>query len=211
MAPDCRVRGVHGGRRGMEARIPATAAGAATHLDADRGRLRWIHSTMVVAMILTPAGLGGIAAGSGHPAVWAAAVACALGSVFWVMQLTFRLTVQERVAARVAGGGDVPDWFALLESWVGLGHRIHMLASYASAIALTYGLAESDAIAEWLAWAGAIWERHGSPGTCYRGSGSPSSLRSGRMCSPSPLGLQVSSHRCGRTATWRHGCSTRCV
>lgn len=126
-------------------------------LHQDRTRLRWIHSTMLAAMVLTPAGLAAAAAVSGHPAAWAAAIAYGVGAVPWVLQLSFRLTVQERVAAAVADGAPVPDWYAAVESWTGLGHRFHMLVSYVSAVALAWGMAEAELIPNWLGWAGAIW------------------------------------------------------
>jgi hypothetical protein len=126
-------------------------------LHADRLRLRWIHSSMLVAMVLTPAGIAAAAGVAGHPAVWAAAMAYGVGAVPWVLQLTYRLTVQERVAATVADGAAVPDWYLATESWAALGHRVHMLVSYASAVPLAWGMAEVGLIPTWLAWVGAVW------------------------------------------------------
>jgi hypothetical protein len=126
-------------------------------LHADRLRLRWIHSAMLVAMVLTPAGVASAAAVSGHPAAWAAAVAYGVGAVPWMLQLTFRLTVQERVAGAVVAGTPVPGWYVAVESWVALGHRVHMLVAYGSAVPLAWGLAEAAVIPVWLAWAGAVW------------------------------------------------------
>jgi hypothetical protein len=126
-------------------------------LHADRTRLRWIHWSMLVAMLLTPSGLFAAAAASGHPGAWAAAAVYAVGVVPWVLNLTFRLTVQERTAAAVAGGDPLPGWYEPIEQWAGLGHRFHMLASYGSAVLLAWGLAESRVISDWLAWAGAAW------------------------------------------------------
>lgn len=123
----------------------------------DRSRLRTIHSLMLVAMVLTPAGLAAGAAASGQAAIAAAAVAYGLGALLWMLQLTFRLTVQERVAFDVASGAAVPEWFEALERWAALGHRVHMLVSYASAVPLAWGLAQADLIPLWLGWAGAIW------------------------------------------------------
>jgi hypothetical protein len=126
-------------------------------LHTDRSRLRWIHSSMLVAMVLTPAGVAAAAAVSGHPAAWAGAVAYGLGAVLWMQQLAFRLTVQERVAAAVADGAPVPQWYLAIERWSALGHRVHMLASYASAVPLAWGLVAAELIPGWLGWAGAVW------------------------------------------------------
>ena len=126
-------------------------------LHAHRRRLRWIHSTMLVAMVVTPAGLAAAALQSRHPMVWAGAIAYAVGVVPWMLQLTFRLTVQERVAAVVATGEPIPDWYAPMEAWTAFGHRVHMLVSYGSAIPLAWGMVEAGLIPGWLGWAGAVW------------------------------------------------------
>jgi hypothetical protein len=127
------------------------------HLAAHRGRIRWIHRTMTVAMVVTPAGLFATASVAQEPLVWAAAAAYAIGALPWIGHLVFRLTVSERVAADVASGASVPDWFAPLEAWMGVGHRIHMLVAYASAVALAWGLHGTDLVPDWLAWAGGVW------------------------------------------------------
>jgi hypothetical protein len=126
-------------------------------LHADRRRLRWIHWTMLPAVVLTAAGLVATASVAGHPAVWAAAAAWALGAVPWMLNLTFRLSVQERVAEAVAGGVAVPQWYLAGEAWVALGHRVHMLGSYAAALPLAWGLGKAGLIPPWLAWGGAGW------------------------------------------------------
>lgn len=147
------IAGAAGWRLQYQAPLPERMV----HLHADRRRLRWIHSAMVAAMVLTPAGLVATAGVAGQSAVWAAAAAYTTGAILWLLTLTFRLTVQERVAGRVAGGEPLPDWYEPLEAWAGLGHRVHMLVSYAAAIPLAWGLAAVDLIPDWLAWGGAIW------------------------------------------------------
>lgn len=137
-------------------------------LHTDRDRLRWIHSLMIAAMMLTPAGLAAVAGAADQAGVWIAAAAYGLGSVPWLLNLTFRLTVQERAAERTAAGEEVPDWYPALEAWAGLGHRVHMLASYASAVPLAWGLAEVGLIPDWLAWSGAIWGIAWSAGYAIR-------------------------------------------
>ena len=126
-------------------------------LHADRIRLRWIHSSMLAAMVLTPAGIVAAAAVSNQPAVWAGAMAYGLGAVLWMLQLTFRLTVQERVAADVAGGAPVPEWYVAIDHWSAYGHPVHMLVSYAAAVPLAWGMVAADLIPGWLGWAGGMW------------------------------------------------------
>ncbi|HSG78840.1 MAG TPA: hypothetical protein VLD62_04600 [Acidimicrobiia bacterium] len=127
------------------------------HVVTHRTRLRWIHTWMLVAMVLTPAGLAAAAAVSSQPVAWAAATAYAIGALPWIGELSFRLTVAERVAGSVAAGSAVPDWYRPLEAWAALGHRFHMLVSYATAVPLAWGLRDADLIPGWLAWAGAAW------------------------------------------------------
>lgn len=147
------MAGAAGWKLGYEAPLPERM-----HLlHQDRRRLRWIHSTMAVAMLLTPAGLVATAAVSTHPAAWAAALAYAIGAVPWLLNLTFRLTVQEWVAANVSRGSSVPDWYVASEAWMALGHRVHMLVSYGSAVPLAWALATTELIPPWLGWAGALW------------------------------------------------------
>jgi hypothetical protein len=127
------------------------------HVIAHRTRLRWIHSTMLAAMVLTPAGLAAAASVSGEPVAWAGAAAYGIGALPWIGHLAFRLTVPDRVAEGVAGGSAVPDWYEPLEAWVGLGHRFHMIVSYATALPLAWALQNAGLIPGWLGWAGGVW------------------------------------------------------
>jgi hypothetical protein len=127
------------------------------YLHEDRRRLRWIHRTMIGALVVTPAGLGAVGAVADHAAVWAAAVAYTVGGVLWIIDLMFRLTVQEWVAGRVNSGDSLPDLFSPMLDWVGLGYTVHMYTAYLSAVPLAWGLTERGLIPDWLGWTGAAW------------------------------------------------------
>ena len=68
-----------------------------------------------------------------------------------------RETVQEQIAGQVEGGSAMPDFFAPLLDWVGLGHTVHMFVSYLSAVPLAWALTARGLIPDWLGWAGAVW------------------------------------------------------
>jgi uncharacterized membrane protein YtjA (UPF0391 family) len=145
------------GAAGWKLEYEAPLAERLPQLHEDRRRLRWIHRTMIVALVLTPAGLGAVAAVADHPAAWAAAIAYTVGAVLWIVNLMFRLTVQEWVAEQVDGGSAIPGVFVPLLDWVGLGYTVHMFVAYLSAVPLAWALTERGLIPDWLGWAGAAW------------------------------------------------------
>jgi len=68
-----------------------------TVIHTDHRRRRWIHVWMLLAMLITPAGVAGLAVLPGTDAfvliTIMAAVVYGIGSVCWVVSLAFRLTV----------------------------------------------------------------------------------------------------------------------
>lgn len=155
------------GAAGWRLEYEAPIAERLPHLHQDRRRLRWIHRTMIVALVLTPGGLGAAAGVADHPAAWAAAIAYSLGAVLWMVNLMFRLTVQEWVAEQVAGGSEIPKLFVPLLNWVGLGYTVHMFVAYLSAVPLAWALTERALIPDWLGWSGAAWGVLFSAGLAY--------------------------------------------
>ena len=145
------------GAAGWKLEYEAPLAERLPQLHQDRRRLRWIHRTMIVALVLTPAGLGAVAGLADHAGAWAAALAYTIGAVLWIANLMFRLTVQEQVAGQVEGGSAMPDFFAPLLDWVGMGYTVHMFVSYLSAVPLAWALTARGLIPDWLGWAGAVW------------------------------------------------------
>lgn len=155
------------GAAGWRPEYEAPLAERLPHLHQDRRRLRWMHRTMIVALVLTSGGLGAVAGVADHPAAWAAAIAYAVGAALWIVNLMFRLTVQDWVAEQVAGGSEIPIMFVPLLNWVSLGYMVHMFVAYLSAVPLAWALTERALIPGWLGWVGAGWGVLFSAGLAY--------------------------------------------
>lgn len=126
---------------------PPERALAAVH--AERRRHTWIHAWMLVAMIVTPAGLAGYAMLAASPVAAMAAVAYNIGAVAWIAALTFRLTVLRWAAARPV----IPDVFAPLNAWATGLYVVHMASAYAAFAVLGAAVLAGDG-PSWLGWLG---------------------------------------------------------
>lgn len=127
----------------------------------DRERRSWIHVWMLVATIVTPAGIGGFAALPGPPLARAvalmAAVAYTIGAVCWAASLAFRLTVGAWAAERTVQTGAMPDGFAAFDAWAGSLYTVHMAVSYATFAVLGAAVVASDITPDWTGWLGVGW------------------------------------------------------
>lgn len=128
-----------------------------TLVHADRRRRAWIHCWMLVAMLVTPAGVVGFAALSGEVLATMASVAYAVGALAWIVALTFRLTVVPWAAERAVATGTPPDGFSALDSWAGSLYIVHMAASYAVFALLGTAILMSDTLPHWSGWLGLGW------------------------------------------------------
>lgn len=128
-------------------------------IHADRRRRAWIHSWMIAAMFVTPAGLAGLAAlpdtGTGTVLAVMAAAGYALGALCWLVSLAFRLTVVPW-AAEQATGGNVPEAFVALDAWAGALYVIHMAASYTAFAVIGLAVLASGNLPDWLGWLGLV-------------------------------------------------------
>lgn len=126
----------------------------------DRGRRAWIHTWMISALVVTPAGLVGLTLALGEPkAAVLAGMATAVygaGGICWIVSLAFRLTVVPWAAER-ASAGQVPEGFAAYDQWAGSLYIVHMLTAYLGSAVLGMALLVSDALPTWLGWAGVGW------------------------------------------------------
>lgn len=126
----------------------------------DRGRRAWIHVWMIVALVVTPAGLVGLTLVMEQPtAVVLAGMATAVygaGGICWIVSLAFRLTVVPWAAER-AVAGQLPDGFAAYDQWAGALYVIHMLTAYVGSAVLGMAVLASDGLPMWLGWAGVLW------------------------------------------------------
>ena len=127
----------------------------------DRRRWTWIHVCMVTAMLVTPAGLAGMAVIQEEPTARVlsamAAAAYVSGAVCWIASLTFRLTVVPWAAEQTVTVGDVPDGFAAFDRWAGALYCVHMLTAYVASAVLGIAVLVSDTLPMWLGWTGVGW------------------------------------------------------
>jgi len=79
------------------------------------------------------------------------------GAVLWLIALTFRLTVGAWAAEMTADTGTVPQVYPALARWAGLGHGVHMVAAYVSAVPLAIVTARAGLIPDWLGIIGIVW------------------------------------------------------
>jgi hypothetical protein len=127
----------------------------------DRRRWTWIQVWMVTAMLITPAGLAGLAVVLDEPTSTVlasmAAVVYVSGGVCWIASLAFRLTVVPWAAERAVTVGDVPDGFAAHDRWAGTLYRVHMLTAYVASAVIGIAVLVSDGMPTWLGWTGIGW------------------------------------------------------
>ncbi len=124
----------------------------------DRRRWAWIHVWMVAAMVVTPAGLAGLAVileetSATVLATFAAAVYLS-GGVCWIASLAFRLTVVPWAAEQTVTLGAVPDGFAAYDRWAGAMYCVHMLTAYVASALLGVAVLVSADLPTWLGWTG---------------------------------------------------------
>lgn len=127
----------------------------------DRRRRAWIHVWMLLAMLITPAGVAGLAVLPGTDLTTLttvmAAVVYGIGSVCWVVSLAFRLTVVPWAAERAERTSEPPDGFPALDAWSTSLFAIHLAASYAAFAVLGAAILLSNTFPMWLGWTGVGW------------------------------------------------------
>lgn len=127
----------------------------------DRPRRAWIHLWMIVALLVTPAGLGALGLLLADPVARVlavmASVVYAIGAVCWVVSLAFRLTVVPWAAEQTLGQGEPPTGFAALDAWAGALYTLHMASSYVAFALLGCALLPSGDVPGWLGWLGIGW------------------------------------------------------
>lgn len=130
-------------------------------IHADCRRWAWIHTWMIAALVVTPAGLAGLVVTlDEESAAVLAAIATAVylsGGVCWIASLAFRLTVVPWAAARTVTDGHVPVGFEAYDRWAGTLYIVHMLTAYVGSAVLGVAVLASDALPTWLGWAGVVW------------------------------------------------------
>ena len=127
----------------------------------DRRRWAWIHVWMVAGVLVTVAGLAGLAViVEGPTARVLAAMAAAVylsGGICWIASLVFRLTMVPWAAEQAVTVGDAPDGFAAYDRWAGALYCVHMLTAYLASTVLGMSVLVSDALPTWFGWTGVGW------------------------------------------------------
>jgi hypothetical protein len=123
----------------------------------EAGRLRWIHSWMLVGIVLSSAGVAALAMFTQSPWGAAAAVVFAMGATSMLVAIAFRMSVGEWAATETVATGSVPHLYPALSVWAGGLHAIHMVTAYASAIPLGWVIVETDIAPAWVGWIGMVW------------------------------------------------------
>jgi hypothetical protein len=148
-----------GGWRPAAYDVPLAQALPAIHRD--RRRWRWIHVWMTIAMLVTPAGLAGMAVVVTEPAarvaVVMAAVVYGIGAVCWIASLTFRVTVVPWAAEEADRSGVIPEAVPAFDRWATSLYAVHMCSAYLASSTLGLGLVAAGTSPRWLGWAGVVW------------------------------------------------------
>lgn len=131
---------------------------AAALIHADRRRRRSIHSWMLVATIITPAGLAAFASlPEVGPVAGMAAVVYLVGALCWIMSLSFGLTVVPWAAERTVADGSPPEGFTAFNTWATNLYVVHMAVSYVAFVLLGVAVLQSPALPHWSGWLGIGW------------------------------------------------------
>jgi hypothetical protein len=127
----------------------------------DHRRWTWIHVWMVSAMLVTPAGVVGLAVivDERTPTILMTMSAAVYGSgaVCWIASLAFRLTVVPWAAEHTATVGTLPEDFTAYDRWAGALYCVHMLTAYVASTVLGIAVLASSALPAWLGWTGIGW------------------------------------------------------
>ena len=127
----------------------------------DLRRWKWIHTWMIAALVVTPAGLAGLVVTlDEETAAVLTAMATAVylsGGVCWIAALAFRLTVVPWAAARTVTEGHLPVGFEAYDRWAGRLYVVHMLTAYVGSAVLGAAVLASDELPTWLGWTGVVW------------------------------------------------------
>ena len=125
-------------------------------IDAQKARWRWVTTWMIPGTILTMLGLASLAhlLSRAGMLAWIGLVLFAVGGMFWIMHLTFRLSVTLWAADQTTSTGDVPALYPTLSEWAGLFYTVNMILSYLASAAAGAALVKAGALDAWVGWSG---------------------------------------------------------
>lgn len=138
-----------------EADLPA--AFAAFHRDVKR--MNWIHSWMVVGTVSGVLGMTALWVTEAYSGeiLWVSLglMLWAIGAVFWIVALVWRMTILQDAAARTVEAGALPVGAAAQSSWAGWMFWLHLMLQYLATIFMGFSVGISESFPEWTGWLGA--------------------------------------------------------
>jgi hypothetical protein len=134
-------------------------------------KLNWyiIHGAFLLGVIVTVAGIALfchtlLLNGGQTTYTVLGATFFVFGSVFWIINIAFRLTVTVWAADQLTANGVLDDTFKTWMQWSGLLFSIYMVLAYASIGFI--GLAARDFLPDWVSWFVIIFGFGGIVGYC---------------------------------------------
>ncbi len=125
-------------------------------ISSNPGGHMWTSASFMIATFITLAGLGlftGCLRKAGdHILSVFGLFSFAFGSVFWIVHLTFRLTVMFQVAEEYAQNASQPQWFQPWNDWAGLLFGIFNVLAYLGIVSFGGALLHTRLLARWVGW-----------------------------------------------------------
>jgi hypothetical protein len=75
-----------------------------------------------------------------------------LGSIFWIFNIAFRVTVEVSAAKQLARTGTLADWFPVLTGWTNLVFSFFMVISYFAIGCIGYAMKTTFLVPKWICW-----------------------------------------------------------
>lgn len=116
----------------------------------------WTNSGIVVGVLLTAVGLGGLTTlldqAGDRVLPRAGLIFFVLGVTFWVVELAFRLSVTVWAAEKTVSIGAPPPFFEPLQRWVGVLFFIYMVLAYLATAVYGGALLQAELLPNWMGW-----------------------------------------------------------
>ena len=122
----------------------------------NRSAWLWTNRGIVVGVLLTAVGLGGLTAllrEAGNGLLGQTGLLLfALGVTFWMIELAFRLSVTVWAAETAAGSGAPPAFFEPLQRWMGTLFFLYMVLAYLGTAVYGGALLRTASLPAWVGW-----------------------------------------------------------
>jgi hypothetical protein len=123
---------------------------------AHRAAWLWTNGGIILGVLLTAVGLSALTAllneAGDRLLARAGLLLFAMGVMFWLIELTFRLSVTVWAAGETVIMGAPPPFFEPLHQWVELLFFIYMVLAYLATAAYGGALLQTASLPDWLGW-----------------------------------------------------------